>query len=190
MYKITSNFGARESFRSSGHSGIDFAMENGEPLRSIRNGIVERVVDYGNVNAGKCITVKWEDGKTAVYGHLSKFSVNEGDTVSVGDVLGYSGNSGFSTGSHLHFGLKENGHFIDPSPYLQDIQHMNDSNYFVQQTAEIKINFFDYFQQHMDLVGGFLSDLKMNLIHFFISTDYSPLIQLFKHIIQFIFINI
>jgi murein DD-endopeptidase MepM/ murein hydrolase activator NlpD len=121
-YKITSRFMQQESFRSSGHKGIDFYMEEGTPLRSIQDGYISRIVDYGNQNVGKGIFVKWEDGKTAIYGHLSKFgSFKVGDKVNTGDLIGYSGHSGNvvgKTGYHLHFGLKsEDGQrFLDPIP--------------------------------------------------------------------------
>lgn len=195
MYKITSYFNQHEGFRQNGHSGIDFGMPEGTPLRSIRNGFVEKIIDYGNSNAGKCVKVKWEDGKTAVYGHLSEFgNFNEGDPVRTGDVLGLSGHSGSvygANGNHLHFGLRgDNGAFIDPSPYIPDIQNMNNSaNQLVQQSVEIKLSFFDYFQQHMNLLGGALTDLKINFIHFIVLSDYSPVVKMLQNILQFIFLN-
>lgn len=187
MYKITSQFGAKESFRINPHNGIDFKMEIGEPIRSIKEGIIT-VKDFGNVNAGKTVFVKWSDGKTAIYGHLNEFTVSNGQHVQPGDLLGYAGNTGFSTGSHLHFGLKEWGRFINPSPYIEQIQHMNDPNYFVQ--AVEKVNFFDFMQQHMDLLSGLVNEMKVQFIHLLTLTDYSPLIKLFKYVIQFIFFNI
>lgn len=188
MYRITSKYLQQESFRTNPHKGIDFKMEEGTPLKSIRDGIIERITDYGNSNAGKCIKVKFEDGDTAIYGHLSKFGqFKEGQSVHAGDIIGYSGNTGFSTGSHLHFGLKDaSGNFVDPSPYINDIQHMNDVNYFVQHTPEIittKINFFDFMSQHMST----LTDIKMNLIHIITLTDYSPFIKFIQNILQFVF---
>lgn len=189
MYKITSRFGQQESFRVKPHSGYDFKMEIGEPIRSIKEGVV-RIHDFGNVNAGKTVFVEWEDGKTAIYGHLNDFAVQNGQHVQAGDLLGHAGNTGFSTGSHLHFGLKENGHFIDPSPYIEKIQHMNDPTYFVQQSADmvnLKVNFFDYMSQHMNSLGGLFTDMKIQFIHLFISTDYTPFIKLIQHILQFIF---
>lgn len=195
MYKITSKFQQHEAFRNSGHSGIDFAMPEGTPLRSIKNGVIERIIDYQNQNAGKCVKIKWEDGKTAIYGHLSKFGeFKEGDPVRTGDVIGFSGHSGSvygANGNHLHFGLRgDNGAFIDPSPYIPDIQNMNNSaNHLVQQSVEIKLSFFDYFQQHMNLLGGALTDLKVNFIHFIALSDYSPVIKILQNILQFIFLN-
>jgi hypothetical protein len=175
MYKITSRFMQQESFRKSAHSGIDFKMEIGEPIRSIKDGVVT-VKDFGNVNAGKTVFVKWEDGKVAIHGHLNDFAVQNGQVVKAGDLIGHAGNTGFSTGSHLHFGLKEGNRFIDPAPYIEDIQNMNT---LVQQTTEIKLNFFDYMGQHMNV----LSDLKLHLIHL---ADNPLLIQVGKQLLQFI----
>lgn len=195
MYKITSKFQQHEAFRNSGHSGIDFGMPEGTPLRSIRSGTIDKIIDYGTSNAGKCVKVKWEDGKTAIYGHLSEFGeFKEGDPVRIGDVVGYSGNSGSvygANGYHLHFGLKgERGEILDPSPYIPDIQNMNNSaNQLVQQSVEIKLSFFDYFQQHMNLLGGALTDLKVNFIHFIALSDYSPVVKILQNILQFIFLN-
>jgi hypothetical protein len=181
MYRITSKFSQQESFRSTPHSGIDFAMNRGEPIRSIKSGFVE-LHDYGNFNAGKTVLVKWEDGKTAIYGHLNDFSVKDGQHVQAGDLLGHAGNTGHSTGNHLHFGLKENGHFIDPSPYINDIQNMNIKQ-FVQHIPEpttVKINFFDYMNEHMNAIG----QLKMNFISSL--TNDSLFIQISKQLLQFI----
>lgn len=187
MYKISSRFLQQESFRTKGHSGIDFVMENHTPLRSIQDGIVERVVDYGKQNVGKGVMVRWNDGKVAIYGHMSETSVNVGDKVHVGDLIGYSGNSGHVVGAnggyHLHFGLKENGHFIDPSPYIDNIQNMNTKIVqHVPEVTQIKLNFFDYMNQHMNV----LSDLKIHLIHLPYDT---LLIQISKQLLQFISVH-
>lgn len=142
-YRITSRFLEKEPFRSHPHTGYDFAMPEGTPIRSIKDGIVH-LADYGNQNAGKTIFVQWEDGKTAIYGHLSKFAVKEGQYVKAGDLIGYSGNTGHSTGSHLHFGLKgENGQFIDPSPYIDLIQNMNNPHKF-QMLVQNKQNIIEH----------------------------------------------
>jgi hypothetical protein len=165
MYRITSRFGQHESFRTHGHTGIDFAMQKGEPIRSIKEGVV-RIHDYGNVNAGKTVFVKWEDGKTAIYGHLNDFTVKNGQHVSPGDLLGHAGNTGFSTGNHLHFGLKssDNAEFLDPSPYIDQIQGMNLKS-FVQHVpapAQVKVSFFEFMNQHLNAI----TDIKLHLISF------------------------
>lgn len=198
-YRITSYFGQKESFRSTGHSGIDFAMPQGTPLRAIRDGIIQ-VKDFGEKNAGKMIKIKGEDGRDYIYGHLSKFSVKEGQVINKGEIIGYSGNTGFSTGSHLHFGIKEGGRFIDPSPYISDIQNMNVKQFVrhipkpsipneVVEPTQLKFTFFDYMKQHMDMIGNSLPDIKVNLISFFNLTDYSPFIQLLKNLVKLLFIH-
>jgi hypothetical protein len=180
-YRITSRFGQQESFRDHGHSGIDFAMQKGETIRSIKEGIAT-VKDYGNLNAGKTVLVKWDNGETAIYGHLNDFVVKNGQRVQKGDILGHAGNTGHSTGNHLHFGLKDkDGHFTDPSKYIEDIQNMNAKQYVqhVTEVHEVKMNFFDYMQQHMNAI----SDIKMNLVHL---TDNTLFIQISKQLLQFI----
>lgn len=128
-YPITSKFSSKESFREHAHNGIDFAMEKNTELRSIKEGIVDRVVYQPN-GIGKAVYIKWEDNKTALYGHMNKITVKKGDKVNTGDLLGYSGNTGNVVGEnggyHLHFGLKdENGSFINPEEYIPYIQKMN-----------------------------------------------------------------
>jgi hypothetical protein len=181
MYRITSRFGQQESFRTTGHSGIDFAMEKGEPIRSIKEGIVT-VRDYGNFNAGKTVMVKWEDGKTAIYGHLNDFSVKDGQHVQAGDLLGHAGNTGHSFGNHLHFGLKENGRFIDPSPYIEDIQNMNVKQFVqhIPEPSQVKMNFFDYMNEHMHSIGQLKLQFISNL------TNDTFFIQISKQLLQFV----
>lgn len=185
-WKITSRFMQQESFRNRGHSGIDFSMPNGTELRSIKDGYISKIVDYGSQNVGKGVLVKWNDGHTAIYGHLSKFAnIKVGDRVKAGDLIGYSGNSGHVIGAnggyHLHFGLKNaEGKFVDPSAFISDIQNMNTN--IVQHVPEItnvKLSFFDYMQQHMDS----LTNLKLNLIHLPYDTF---IIQIGQQILQFI----
>lgn len=178
----------QESFRIKPHSGIDLKMEIGEPIKAVGDGNV-RLADYGSQNAGKTIFIDMEDGRTLIYGHLNDFTVQSGQHVNAGDLIGHAGNTGFSTGSHLHFSVKEGGIFKDPSEFISSIQHMNDSNFITQSASHLKMNFFDYMQQHMDLIGGFISTVKINLIHLLTSTDYSPVMQLLKSVIQFIFLN-
>ena len=147
-FQVTSEFGEFESFRSTPHTGIDFAFPKGEPLRNLQEGIIQKVVDYGHQNIGKGVFVKWSDGSTAIYGHMSKIIVHEGQHVAPGQLLGFSGSTGNSTGPHLHFGLKNNqGDFIDPSSYIPMIQNMNDLTQYVTQKS---IEFSSMFDMHMD----------------------------------------
>jgi hypothetical protein len=113
---ITSRYGDVDRLHPKGHTGIDFAMPEGTPLRSVLDGVVERVVDYGGDNIGKGVLVRFSDGTTGIYGHMSEIKVRVGQHIAEGQTLGLSGNTGFSTGPHLHFGLKDGGSFVDPTP--------------------------------------------------------------------------
>ncbi|PGT89239.1 M23 family metallopeptidase [Bacillus sp. AFS040349] len=118
IVRITSKYGEVSQLHPTGHKGVDIALNEGTPLRSVSDGIVQRVVDLGNENIGKGVIVQLEDGKQAIYGHMSNISVKEGQLIHKGEVIGLSGNTGHSTGPHLHFGMKENGDFIDPTPVV------------------------------------------------------------------------
>ncbi len=120
IVRITSRFGEISSVHPKPHTGIDIALPEGTPLKSITEGVVQRVVDYGSENIGKGVIVQLADGKTAIYGHLSDIKVKAGQIVKEGDLLGLSGNTGRSTGPHLHFGVKENGQFIDPTKFIEN----------------------------------------------------------------------
>ncbi|QKE56551.1 peptidoglycan metallopeptidase [Bacillus phage YungSlug] len=112
---ITSKFGSMESFRTHSHTGIDYACPDGTPLYAPYDGVVTSVRDYGGESLGKAVFVKMEDGKQYTLGHLSNVDVKVGDKVSHGDLLAHSGNTGHSTGSHLHFGMFDSkGQTIDP----------------------------------------------------------------------------
>lgn len=190
MYKITSRFMQQESFRKYGHSGIDFSMEYGEPLRAIKSGIIH-IKDFGNFNAGKTVLIE-SDGKFYIYGHLSKFAnIKEGQHVNVGDLIGYAGNSGFSTGTHLHFGIREGNRYLDPSPYIEHIQNMNNPTKLqalVQKaegvTHSTNISFSDIVNG-ANIYQELFNSIKLNIIHLVTSIDYSVVIQYFKHLFQF-----
>lgn len=124
-FKVTSPWGALEEFRERPHSGIDFNFSEGTPVKSLADGIVH-IKDFGDVNAGKTVLVEMSNGQTMIFGHLKEFLVREGQRINKGDILAYSGNSGHSTGPHLHFGIKETatGRFLDPTPYADNIQNM------------------------------------------------------------------
>ena len=122
-FRVTSPLGALEEFRERPHTGIDFAFPEGTPIRAIHDGVVH-IKDFGGANAGKTILLEMDNGKTAVFGHLKDFAVHEGQRVTAGDLIAHSGNTGHSTGPHLHFGLKEGSRFVDPSSYSDSVQEM------------------------------------------------------------------
>jgi murein DD-endopeptidase MepM/ murein hydrolase activator NlpD len=96
------------------HLGIDYAAPTGTPVRAAASGtIVTRAPSGG---AGNMVVLRHEGGLDTVYMHLSKFANQKvGDKVEAKTVIGYVGTTGVSTGPHLHFGVKKNGAFVDPT---------------------------------------------------------------------------
>jgi len=95
------------------HHGIDYATPTGTPVHAAYNGKViyaGRKGGYGNV-----VIIKHQEGYKTYYAHLSRFKVYVGKRVKTGDLIAYSGNTGRSTGPHLHFGLSLNGRWINPA---------------------------------------------------------------------------
>lgn len=92
------------------HAGADFAIDEGSDVYSVHSGIVEVVSDLGDISYGKYIVVKSVIGGRAryiYYGHLSEQAVKTGDSVRAGDIIGKTGNTGNSTGPHLHFEVRD-----------------------------------------------------------------------------------
>lgn len=112
---ITSNFGMR-SWRW--HYGTDIRLLTGDTVRAAFNGIV-RLVAYDRHGYGHVIVLRHADGLETLYGHLSKKIVVQGQHVKAGDVIGLGGNTGHSTGSHLHFEMRYYGEAFDPT-YIVD----------------------------------------------------------------------
>jgi murein DD-endopeptidase MepM/ murein hydrolase activator NlpD len=95
------------------HEGVDISAIAGTPFRSAQPGVVvfaDRLGSYGNT-----VIVQHENGDRALYGHASGIVVRPGDRVEAQQVLGTVGNTGRTTGPHLHFELQRNGRVIDPS---------------------------------------------------------------------------
>ncbi len=112
--KITQYFGDTDFARAGGyagkgHNGIDLRASIGTPIKSALTGTV---TGTGNTDAvrgcysyGKWVLVKHANGLSTLYAHLSQISVSQGEAVSTGQVIGYSGATGYATGPHLHFGV-------------------------------------------------------------------------------------
>jgi murein DD-endopeptidase MepM/ murein hydrolase activator NlpD len=122
-FRLTSKFGELSPVRDfEPHHGIDFAMPEGTTLRSIGKGVVDRVYD-GTDAIGRGVSVKLDDGTRAIYGHMSGVNVQPGQSVTEGQTLGLSGDTGLSTGPHLHFALRDgsSGEWVDPSPIAEQV---------------------------------------------------------------------
>ncbi|MBR5193687.1 MAG: peptidoglycan DD-metalloendopeptidase family protein [Bacteroidaceae bacterium] len=109
--KITSKFGPR---RRRMHNGIDVKVYIGDTIRAAFSGKV-RMVKYERRGYGKYVVIRHENGLETIYGHLSKQMVNEDQYVEAGEVIGLGGNTGRSTGSHLHFETRFLGQAINPA---------------------------------------------------------------------------
>ncbi len=113
-YRHTSGFGPRWGRM---HNGTDFAGPHGMPIHATADGTVIRAgrqSGYGNI-----VTLKHAFGLETRYAHLSKIRVNVGDRVSRGDRIGDMGNTGRSTGTHLHYEIRINGKPVDPMNFIK-----------------------------------------------------------------------
>lgn len=105
------------------HSAIDIPAYVGTPIQAPADGYVAKVFDSGNTNYSYILIIHG-DNLSTVYGHVSGFAVNEGQTVLRGTVIGYTGGApgsrgaGLSTGPHLHFEVRQNGIPINPRNFL------------------------------------------------------------------------
>lgn len=95
------------------HPGIDLDGETGDTITAITKGIVAEVV-HSKFAYGNAVTIKHGGEMTSLYAHLSKIEVSVGQSVEAGEKLGEMGSTGWSTGSHLHLEVHENGRPINP----------------------------------------------------------------------------
>lgn len=121
---ITSMFGGRQSpggIGSTNHKGVDIGTPMGTPVLAAKSGTVTWASWNGGY--GNCVIISHGNGNSTLYGHLSGYNVTTDQQVKQGQVIGYSGNTGNSTGPHLHFGIIENSNWIDPLNYLTGWQY-------------------------------------------------------------------
>jgi len=116
---VTDGFGHRRdpfTGRRAFHRGLDISARRGTPILAPADGIV--VFTGRNGGLGKTVRVSHGFGHSTVYGHLDKVSVAPGDVVHRGDEIGLLGNSGRSTGPHLHYEVIEDGQSVNPLYYI------------------------------------------------------------------------
>ena len=118
--RITTPFGERGPYWKLGyHPGMDFAVPVGTPVKAVADGVVIEAYEAGyNKGYGGYVKVDHGNGRHSLYAHLSRVDVEEGQQVSAGDKIALSGNTGVSTGPHLHLEIRQNGKHLDPAPYL------------------------------------------------------------------------
>jgi murein DD-endopeptidase MepM/ murein hydrolase activator NlpD len=118
--RLTSGFGYRRSpfgRRLEFHEGVDLAAPRGTPVRAVADGVV--VFAGYKPGLGRTVVVDHGHGVQTVYGHHSRLMVSAGQRVRAAEVIAAVGDSGRSTGDHLHFELRFNGRAVDPWPYLK-----------------------------------------------------------------------
>ncbi|MDO4961062.1 MAG: peptidoglycan DD-metalloendopeptidase family protein [Eubacteriales bacterium] len=118
--RITSYFGDRESpteGASSNHKGIDVGAPTGTGIVAAAGGTV--VIATYSASAGNYVMISHGGGVYSVYMHMSSIAVSKGQTVSRGSTIGAVGSTGYSTGPHLHFGIRINGSYVNPLNYTR-----------------------------------------------------------------------
>jgi murein DD-endopeptidase MepM/ murein hydrolase activator NlpD len=124
--EITARFGERlDPFSGEGafHSGIDIASHYGDPVRATADGVVLETGRHSGY--GRLVVIDHGFGVTTWYAHLSAYNTEVGMNVKRGDVIGYEGDSGRSTGPHLHYEVRINNTPVNPWRYLRGIRATN-----------------------------------------------------------------
>lgn len=117
--KLTSPFGLRNSpttGASTYHQGVDLAADAGTPIYASRAGVVTAAT-YSS-SAGYYVSINHGDGFSSIYMHMTNYVVGAGAAVAQGQLIGYVGSTGISTGNHLHFGIAKNGGYVNPCAYV------------------------------------------------------------------------
>lgn len=117
--RITSEFGSRESpteGASSSHKGMDIGAASGSSIKAAAAG--EVVISTYSYSAGNYIMLNHGGGVYTVYMHCSQLLVSEGETVTQGQEIAKVGSTGYSTGPHLHFGIRVNGDYVNPAGFV------------------------------------------------------------------------
>jgi murein DD-endopeptidase MepM/ murein hydrolase activator NlpD len=117
--EITTYFGEISRLAPHGHSGVDIAGPEGTPIVAADDG--EVIKAYWNRDGyGGLIVIGHPSGYETWYGHLDRFDVEPGDQVTRGQEIALMGSTGFSTGSHLHFEVRQDGQLCDPLTFLKE----------------------------------------------------------------------
>lgn len=125
---VTSPYGYRRRFRRM-HKGIDLKVQIGDTIRAAFDGKV-RLTRYERRGYGYYVILRHENGLETVYGHLSKFLVDPNQYVKAGDPIALGGNTGRSTGSHLHFETRYMGYAINPAAIFDFENHTTHTDQF------------------------------------------------------------
>ena len=117
---VTSDCGERENpllHKQELHDGLDIAVAEGTEVVAVKSGTVTEV--RTSATYGKLLRYNTTDGYTIFYAHLSEILVRQGEQIKQGQVVARSGNTGLSTGPHLHYSIYRNGKLLNPKEYLR-----------------------------------------------------------------------
>ena len=98
------------------HNGVDLPAPKGTPFYATRSGYVTTATYH--YTAGNYVSINHQDGYSSVYMHMTHYVVSKGEYVKAGQLIGYVGSTGRSTGNHLHFGISKNGTYVNPMKYI------------------------------------------------------------------------
>ncbi|WP_266365855.1 peptidoglycan DD-metalloendopeptidase family protein [Tellurirhabdus rosea] len=154
--EITSIFGPRWG---RWHKGVDLDLETGDPVYATFDGIV-RVVGWDGNGFGRFVLVRHYNGLETVYGHLSKALVETGQLIKSGDQIGLGGNTGRSTGSHLHYETRYEGNPFSPMHLYDFPQNRLISDHFI-----LTSNVWDYLRGRGGDLTGFKPKVKRTVLH-------------------------
>ena len=121
-YNLSSLYGSRKhpvTGKANNHTGIDVPAPSGTPIQACKSGVVTTST-YNN-SYGNYVVVSHSDGTSTLYAHMSRRNASKGQTGSQGQVIGYVGTTGSSTGNHLHLEIRVNGSRRDPINYFQSL---------------------------------------------------------------------
>jgi murein DD-endopeptidase MepM/ murein hydrolase activator NlpD len=101
------------------HKGVDFVAKKGTPVIATADGrIIKKTFEQEGKGYGRYLAIQHDNVYVSVYTQLSGFNAEVGDVVKKGDVIGYVGSSGISTGAHLHYEVHKNGERVNPVDYF------------------------------------------------------------------------
>jgi murein DD-endopeptidase MepM/ murein hydrolase activator NlpD len=142
--RVSATFGYRThpiTHKRQFHTGIDLAARTGTKIYATADGVVEYAKNRGGY--GKLIMIDHSFGFKTIYGHLSRYAVKSGDYVMKGDLIGYVGSTGRSTGPHLHYEVRYLQKWLNPKKYI----HWSSKNYTATMNSEKLVNWRELLSQ-------------------------------------------
>jgi len=136
-FTFTSAYGVRsDPFQGSAamHAGIDLASPSGTPIYATADGVVHRAEWFGGY--GNMVEIDHGKGISTRYGHMLRVAAHSGERVKRGDLIGYVGSTGRSTGNHLHYEVRIDGRAVNPVPFLQSANYIMAAN---QQNSDVAL---------------------------------------------------